>query len=187
MEKFILHNIHSGQEATFSTGVYIILFNATQIPPHLLLSINGKVFSITDSGRQLGSPLEKLITFVKRKNIPTLFIEWDLMENSVEGFSIREVEKVESLIRNSFLQYDKVIEGKVSCLIPIRDVAAKVLGDEIKKAQFIFELLPMMEKRNVIGNTYSLNMEQAIFDGQFELLTYTEKQLKQSVLETKKN
>ena len=180
MEKFVLKNILPAKETDFSKGVFIILFNTTTVPPHLLLSVNGKIYSITDSGRQLGSPLEKLILFVKRKNVPTLFVEWKFATD----FTDLNFVKLESEIKNCFLKYDKVVEGKVSCLFPIRDVAAKILGDEMNAANFIFELLPMMENKNALEKSYSLNMSAEISNGNFELLTYSEGDLRKNLEDT---
>ncbi len=167
MKNFFLQSILPGSEKDFSEGIYIILFNATSLPPHLLLSIHGEIYSITDSGRQIGSPLEKLVGFIKRKNIPALFIEWKASNCDVVKKSAKE----------HFLNYDRVIEGKVSCLFPIRDVVAIILKEEMKQANFIFELLPMMEKENALGEVFELNMGSAITNGNFELLTYTNEQL----------
>lgn len=171
MKNFALQHILNGIDKDFSKGIYIILFNATAIPPHLLLSIHGEIFSITDSGRQLGSPLEKLVGFIKRKNVPVLFVEWKT-ENTGS---------LKTAAREHFMKYDKVVEGKVSCLFPVRDVVAGVLGEEMKQANFIFELLPMMEKANALGEVTELNMGTAIVNGSFELLTYTNEQMKEAL------
>ena len=82
---------------------------------------------------------------------------------------------METIVKNIFGKYERVVEGKVSCLFPIRDVVAAVLGDEMNAANFIFELLPMMENKNAIGKSYSFNLE--IENGKFELLTYDNSQL----------
>jgi hypothetical protein len=174
VKNFALHSILPGSEKDFSKGIYIILFNVKSIPPHLLLSIEGEVYSITDSGRQMGSPLEKLVGFIKRKNVPAIFVDWKELKDW-------NVEKLKSAAREHFLKYDKVVEGKVSCLFPIRDIVADVLDDEMCKAGFIFELLPLMEKRNTLGEIFHLNMENDIADGSFELLTYTNEQLKEAL------
>ena len=171
MKNFVLHTIHPGSEKDFSKGIYILLFNATSIPPHLQLSIDGEIYSITDSGRQMGSPLEKLVGFIKRKNIPALFVEWKTADSNTVKNSAKE----------HFLKYDRVIEGKISCLFPIRDVVATILGEEMKQANFIFELLPMMEKENALGEIFELNMGNTITNGNFELLTYTKEQLRESL------
>ncbi len=175
MGKFNLANISSAGNVNLSDGTFIILFNVTAIPPHLLLSVNGKIYSITDSGRQMGSSLEKLIGFVKRKNVPTVFVEWILLESW-------NVERMESEARKCFLKYDRVVEGKISCLFPIRDVAAAVLGNEMNEAGFIFELLPLMDKANAIGKTFALNLpNEMIVNGDFELPTYDNDQLRRSL------
>jgi hypothetical protein len=171
---FSLKNILPAAASSFSEGVYIILFNATSIPPHLLLSVNNKIYSITDSGRQLGSSLEKLIAFVQRKKVPSIFVEWKELENWNPG-------KLESLIREKFSNYDRVVEGKISCLFPIRDVVAEILGNDFQKANFIFELLPLMENKNSLGKIYGMNMGTAIVNGEFQLLTYSDEDLKQSL------
>ncbi len=179
MKNFTLENIRSAENQDLSKGVFVILFNATNIPPHLLISIEGKIYSITDSGRQLGSSLEKLVLFIKRKNVPTVFVEWMQLESW-------KVATLESLIRDSFLKYDRVVEGKISCLFPIRAIAAAVLGAEMMKANFIFELFPLMEKKNALGKVFELNMGTAIVNSNFNLLTYSDSELRKSILEAKK-
>jgi hypothetical protein len=168
---FSLKNILPVTDSVFSDGVYIILFNATSIPPHLLLSVNNKIYSITDSGRQLGSPLKKLAGFIQRKKIPAIFVEWKPENSQIPENSIHEI----------FSKYDRVVEGKISCLFPIRDVVVEIHGDEFQKANFIFELLPMMENKNALGKISEMNMGNAIVNGEFELLTYSSGDLKQSL------
>jgi hypothetical protein len=168
---FTLQHILPGSEKDFSKGIYIILFNATALPPHLLLSINGEIFSITDSGRQMGSPLVKLAAFIKRKNVPAIFIEW----------KFENVQQLKNSAREHFIKYERVVEGKASCLFPVRDVAANILGEEMKQANFIFELLPLMKKANALGEIFELNMRNAIVNGSFVLLTYTNEQMKEAL------
>jgi hypothetical protein len=174
VEKFVLRNILSSSEKNFSKGIYIILFNANSIPPHLLLSIDAEIYSITDSGRQIGSPLEKLAGFIKRKNVPALFVEVKKPEDW-------DIEKLKNSARKLFLKYEKVVEGKVSCLFPIRDVIAAMFGNEMLNANFIFELLPLMKKINTLDQTFALNMESIIVNGNFELLTYTNEQIQKAL------
>ena len=174
MENFALSPVLPGENTDFSRGIYIILFEADKIPPHLLLSVNGKVFSITASGRQLGSPLEKLLLFIKRKNIAALFVEVGIPGG-------RTAENLQESARVNFSSYDRVVEGKISCLFPLRDFAAELFGNEMRKADFIFELLPLLGKQNATGNVYELNMQHLIANGKFELLTYTQDQLKEAL------
>lgn len=175
MEKFRL--AVSTAEKNLAQGVFIVLLNATSAPPHLLLSIGGQLFSITDVGKQMGSPLEKMILFIQRKKIPALFIEWKIPQDWT-------IEKLETEARKNFSKYERVIAGKASCLFPIRDTATAIYGNEMQAANFIFELLSLMEKENAIGETIALNMENETANGFFELLTYNDEQLKESLQPT---
>lgn len=128
----------------------------------------------------MGSPLEKMLGFIQRKKIPTLFVEWKLPENS-------KFENLKFEIEKNFMNYLRVEEGKVSCLFPIRDTVVAVLGEEFRKAEFIFELFPMMQKINALGKTFAYNMETEIKkDQSFELMTYNETQLSQAILAAKR-
>ena len=173
MEKFRLKNILPGENQNFGEGIFIILLGATTIPPHLLLAVNGLLYSITEDGMQVGSPLEKLVKFIERKKIPVLFVEWLLPENY-------QAEKIQAEIKKNISYSKKVVPGKTSCLSPIRETVAFVYGDEMLKANFIFELLPMMEKEDAIGKTFSMNME--ITNGEFELLRYNSDDLKNAMV-----
>lgn len=185
MGNYRLKNISPVGNTDLSQGIFIILFNVTNIPPHLLISIYGKIYSITDSGRQLGSSLEKLLLFIERKVVPAIFVEWIQLESCSEGIPREKLEKLKSLVHDTFLKYDRVVEGKISCLFPIRDIIAEVLGSELKKANFIFELLPMMEKENAIGKVFAINMGSTAVNGEFELLTYTNEEMRVVLRESK--
>ncbi|MCX6312610.1 MAG: hypothetical protein NT084_13355 [Bacteroidetes bacterium] len=71
-------------------------------------------------------------------------------------------------------------------MFPIRAIAAAVLGAEMMKANFIFELFPLMEKKNALGKVFELNMGTAIVNSNFNLLTYSDSELRKSILEAKK-
>ena len=179
MEKFRL-TLSPASEKNLSQGIFIVLLNATSAPPHLLLSIYGQLFSITDAGRQMASPLEKMLLFIQRKKIPTLFVEWQTPESW-------PVEKMEMEARKNFSRYERVIAGKASCLFPIRDLAADVYGNKMQAANFIFELFPLLKKENAIGKTIALNMENETANGSFELMTYDDDQLQESLQASKTN
>ena len=80
-------------------------------------------------------------------------------------------------------RYARVEEGKVSCLSPIRDTAATLHGPEMNRAGFIFELFPLMEALNALGETFSLYMENAVqADGSFALVTYDSEELRRAIV-----
>jgi hypothetical protein len=167
-------------ETQLYRGAYIILLNALSIPPHLLASVDGTLYSITVAGQHAGSPLDKFLQLVHRKKAPTLFVEWKLPA----GWS---TERLESELRKNVGRYTRVEEGKASCLSPIRDTAATLHGPEMHSAGFIFELFPLMQTLGALGETFGLHMESAKqSDGSFHLLTYDSEELRNAIVAAKK-
>lgn len=156
----------------FHSGTYLVVFNATKIPPHLLISHEGKVYSVSVSGRQMASPLNKLESYISRKSVPTLFIEWKLPEN-------HSSEYFETLLQESFAPYPRLEAGKTSCLSPIRDFAAKLYGDQMNEARFIFELLPLLASANAIGKTIALHLNET--ESVFRFQQYNEAEIEDAI------
>lgn len=175
MQHFRLSNILPGAKETLMRGTYIVLLDPLHLPPHLLVCHEGKLFSLSVSGRQLGSPLEKLLAWSERKKVPSLFIEWKLPAGS-------SAKSFPDLAQNSFSRYPRVEAGKVSCLFPIREMAAALHGEKMKSARFIFELLPLLKDKNAIGASYSFQLETT--NNEFELLSYSEAELAAAILRT---
>lgn len=147
MNHFIFNNVHPANEEQLMNGTYIIVLQTVRVPPHLLIAVNGKTWSISVSGQLPAEPLEKLFSYIHRKQIPTVFSELRLPENiTAEQFC--------HLLNDAVEKYPEVHANEVSCLHPIRDVAAKVFGEQAAEAQFIFELIPAIQKSGGIGVHY---------------------------------
>lgn len=172
MAGFVLSPVVPVSQEDKSSGTYIVLFDALHIPPHLLLSHNGKLYSLSASGRQSGSPLSKLELFIDRKSVPAIFIEWKLpVTCSANDF--------ENLLKKTFGAYPRLEAGKNSCLSPIRDTAALLYGEEMQKAKFIFELLPLLNEQNAIGTSFASHI--ALSGNTFTLQTYSEDELETAI------
>ncbi|HEY6163012.1 MAG TPA: hypothetical protein VI112_17425, partial [Bacteroidia bacterium] len=63
--------------------------------------------------------------------------------------------------------------GIATCLNPIRDFCGSVYDADVKKANFIFELLPELEQKRAVGECFYMNMENYLRDNTFALRTYT--------------
>ena len=178
-QKFSLENVGPADEDLLHKGVFIVLLHALRVPPHLFLSVNGSVYSLSVHGQHVDEPIEKYLELVHRKRIPSLFVEWEFSGNIPAS-------ELKNEIKRNVRKYKRV-DSNVSCLFPIRDTAANFFGDEMKKASFIFELLPLLQKKNSLGKSYSYFLEQQISQGgKFELQTYSAKQLYDSIAEKQK-
>lgn len=169
---FVLQRVKPSAGFDPGAGTYIVLFDALLSPPHLLLAHRGKIFSISATGRQTGSPLAKLIGFIERRQVPALFVEWLIPEKDQDDF--------ENLVRNSYAAYPRLQPGKNSCLSPIRDAAAMIHGKDLQHCRFIFELLPALEKGGFTGNSYAFNLPAGNGES-FTLTEYSENEIAETI------
>ena len=76
MSIFTINNINALTHDEFlNNGIYLHIVHATTVPPHLVLSINGKIFSLSTKGPSLDGSMEQNLRFLRFKNIKTLFVE----------------------------------------------------------------------------------------------------------------
>ncbi|MBI3511988.1 MAG: hypothetical protein HY064_15120 [Bacteroidetes bacterium] len=172
---FTLRNIHHSNGKEIFHGNFIVIFHARRVPPHLLASVHGNTFSISVQGPFAYEPLEKILDYVKRKKVECLFIEWNLPKDIPINKLLLHLEK-------NILLCKKVIAGKNSCLSPIRETIAEISGNEMRDACFIFDLLPIMESKKLLGKIYALNMENVIHNGIFPLVTYSQEELNEAIV-----
>lgn len=152
MSHFIFNNVHPANEEQLMKGTYIVVLQTVRVPPHLLIAVDGKSWSISVSGQLPAEPLEKLFSYIHRKKIPTVFSELKLPANVTET-------RFRELLDAAVSKYPEVHANEVSCLHPIRDVAAEVFGELAGEARFIFELIPAIQKTGGIGEHYGFYLD----------------------------
>jgi len=128
------------------------------VPPHLGLIVNGKYYSTSAKGSRVGEKTELILRRVNQTLIPTLFIELDLKQD------------IKKLV-DAFEKYPKLKE-KQTCLLPIKDYVNS-MGLGVSSARFVFELLPILQQRNLILESFSLHMS----DSSFELKVYSKEDI----------
>lgn len=158
MSHFIFNNVRPADETQLMKGNYIVVLQTVRVPPHLLIAVDGRTWSISVSGQLPGEPLEKLFSYIHRKKIPTIFSELHLPP----AFS---AEKFCALLDSTVAKYPEVHENEVTCLHPIRDAAAEVFGPVAAEARFIFELIPAIQKTGGIGEHYGFYIDEYLDAG----------------------
>lgn len=146
-------------ENIFQKGFYLWILKVDQIPPHLILSYNGKYYNLSIYGKIVGQTIKSLLKTITHKKIKTLIV------------SLKEFENLESNILESYKRFDKVEAPIITCLSPIRSLF-QVYGFPASLAT-IHDLLPLLEKNNVITSSFSINIEFNNKDKSFELPYYT--------------
>jgi hypothetical protein len=164
---FIFSNVLPANEKQLMNGSFIVVLQTVRVPPHLLIAVNGKTWSISVSGQLPGEPLEKLFAFIHRKQVPTIFSELILPKEITE-------EKFCALLNDAVSRYPEVHANETTCLDPIRDAAAEVFGDSLNHTRFIFELIPAIQLNGGIGKHYGFYLEKHLdSEGNLAMPVYT--------------
>ena len=73
-----ISNLLPANDTLLKNDVYLVLLYASRVPPHLLVSVNGKIFTLSVKGATVDGELSALLTLIRRKNIETIFIKLSL-------------------------------------------------------------------------------------------------------------
>lgn len=166
MPVFVVHHVHPLNNVSPFQGIFLVLLNAGKRPPHIALLINGKVYSLTHRGTQIGEPLEVLMKSINIKTIKTLFFKLTPPAGFVEKEVKIEMEKI-------LLNYNKAEVGTVTCLAPVKDFFELKYNLTVHHAEFVFDLLPLLDSEKVIENVFHLHMEKDLKEGKYFFEKYT--------------
>jgi hypothetical protein len=158
-----ISNLLPATDAVLMNGVYLVLLYATRIPPHLLVSVNGKLFTLSVKGASVDGELSALLTLIRRKKIETIFIRLQMPV-------LLTMEQLREEIRNCTLAYPRADIGIASCLTPIKDFCHSVYDTDTKNINLIFDLLPKLQERNAMQDCYQLNLH--LTSNNFEIKRY---------------
>lgn len=144
-------------------GTFIAIFRATRIPPHLSIVTGGKLYDITTVGPNKNLDINDVYKTILKRKEGVIFIE---LEKGIEGINKTEI------IKEKVKKYWKV-DNEISCLHPIKDFLADAYQINVKQANFIFELLPLLYNAEMIKAVSQLHLDHKMDDNQFKLTKYT--------------
>lgn len=170
MSFYIIPHIRKLDKEKLNSGIFLLVINADKQPPHLAICLNGKIFSLTTKGRQIGDPIEVFIRTINRNIIKSIFIE---ITPSVDFTAEKIIQMVETIL----LQYEKVEYGKITCLTPIKTLFNNVYSVDTGKVNYIFDLLPQLYLMKLINSVYHLNLENELKGEDYFFKTYTMKDI----------
>ena len=163
---YIIQNILPANELLLNNDVFLVVLYASRIPPHLAISVNGKLFTLTVKGATVDGELKALLTLIRQKKIDTIFIKLTVP-------SFFTIDQLKSEIRKYTLAYPRVDIGLATCLAPIKDFCSEVYEADMQKVNFLFDLLPELYKRNVISSCYQMNLDHYLVNNNFYLSRYS--------------
>lgn len=171
MAVFIIPDVQPLNKVPLDAGIFLVILNADKKPPHIALLINGKVYSLTVKGRQMGDLADTLMKSIHIRSIKTLFFA---LKPPVTD-ALKAMEK-------SLMAYEKAVAGKVTCLGPLKDFFTLAYAINSQKANYIFELLPLLYRNKTITGVYHLNMENETKEKNYHFQTYTMDEINTNII-----
>jgi len=114
-------------------GIFLGLLKADRIPPHLILCIGEKYFSLEKEKCVVNGDLGLLVAKLKRNGTSCLFVR---LPNAAKGDTIQWA-------NGAYLRFPAADNG-FTCLDPIKLFTAKAYGWQTEAATVVFDLLDML-------------------------------------------
>jgi hypothetical protein len=167
-----LHITKQFKTEDLQKGLYIFIYRASRIPPHLGILLNGKLYDISLQGPNIALDVNEFCETIGKRKMETVFIELQLpvFNNFIDEILVDCINK-----------YQKVSE-EVSCLFPIREFLASVFyNPKMEKADFIFELIPVLEEHKLVKDITQLNLAKKLKNNALTLNTYSKEDIKNCI------
>ncbi|MGE0561722.1 MAG: hypothetical protein AB7O47_07895 [Flavobacteriales bacterium] len=159
-------------EINLQQGVFIFIHRASKVPPHIGMVVNGVLFEISTIGPGYTHKAIDLLKTSQKRGVELIFLE--LKESSRSLTELKEI-----MLR--FVKYYRKVDEEITCLFPIKDFIQEVYQVEVSKANFIFNLLPVLYDNDCIINSYEVNLTDKLKDNSFELKKYTKQDIDKCV------
>lgn len=150
-------------------GLFLFMYRATRIPPHLGIIYNGKMYDITLLGPNLGIDASEFLSTIVKKYTKTIFFEIQLAK-TIDNI------RLEPLLIEKMKQFNNVSES-TSCIAPLKLFFEAAYQINTTHVDFIFDLIPLLIKNRLIINTYHLNLERNMSENEFLLKIYNKEDI----------
>ena len=117
-------------------ALYLWVWHANKIPPHVGISVDGHYFSLKVSGKDIHVPIDQIVTLIKRKKIVALALK---LERAVAL----------ETIYNVFEKLDSAGSFSVSCLFPVKLILNTMQASKL--VELVEELEDQRQVQECIG------------------------------------
>lgn len=167
MSEYIIENINDFKELDAGTD-YIVLFGVDKVPPHIGFVTKLRYYSKSSQGGKRNHDFNNVLSSIQRKKIPTLLLK--LKSNNVSP--------------ESFFDNQPLNTGE-SCLTPIK-LMLTANGVSVKDAEFIFDLINLLYKRNELERVEQINCAGLIQANMIKLAKYSQKEINNAIQDSKR-
>ncbi len=170
MSSIVIENINSFHEFE-NNKTYLLLIKVNQIPPHIAVIQNGGYYSYSTHGVKIHSDVSAFLSLINKKQTPTLIFELnsEISNKKISGY----YQNLNNLIENQ------------SCLIPVKKWLID-FNSIFLQSEFIFNIIPLLQKLNLISNTYCIHAKHLISENNsFILSKYNQEDINKAINNTK--
>jgi len=164
--EYKIPNILPAEEELLLKDIYLIVLHAAHVPPHLAVSIQGKLFTLSVDGANVDAELTPLLKLIRQRNIESLFIKLNVPP-------LFTMDHLREEIKKYTLSYPRVDVGIATCLSPIKDFCSSVYNINARQINFLYDLLPRLYAEGQISSCFHLNLNGYLQHNSFGLKKYS--------------
>lgn len=166
MSDFKILDLQPLVEEQLYEGVYLLILNARTVPPHLSLTVSGKVYGISTKGPTFDKDVNIYLNHIRKHNVESVFVKLKLP-------AVYSDEQMLNSVRQVVKAYPRVDIGAATCLSPIKDFMSSAYQTEVHDVHLIFDLLPKLQQQDIIEGYYQMNLEDAMIKGELLMKRYS--------------
>lgn len=166
MPDFKILNLQTLIEEQLYEGVYLLILNARTVPPHLSLTVAGKVYGISTKGPTFDKDVNIYLNHIRKHNVESVFVKLKLP-------AVYSDEQMLASVRQVVKAYPRVDIGAATCLSPIKDFMSSAYQTEVHDVHLIFDLLPKLQEQGIIEGYFQMNLEGAMAAGELLMKRYS--------------
>lgn len=165
MIEFPIKNPVQLESDQLEKGLFIWIFHANKIPPHIGISIDGLFYSLKVTNKDIEVDYKRVIEIINQKKIQAVFVE---INNSNSN--------INENIHQIFSKIDIINNCNSSCLEPLVQVLVETSSLEIER---LSQLLVNLQNQDRIQAYFQLNLDPDFEGIQF----YTKEKIQQRIEE----
>lgn len=157
-------NNQFNEEELFN-GLFIVVLHAIRKPPHIGIIADKQYHSLTIKGHEINVPVEALVRNATQRKIPSLFIK-------IKKHPVFSSNYLNEHFISNVKQFPIVDVSVATCLSPIKLFFEEVYNTPMRKVNYLYELLPLLESEELIESSSSLFVDEKNY--QMPIYTFSE-------------
>ncbi len=153
---------------------WLAILNATRVPPHIGMLIDGNYNSLTIKGQEFNISHEVLLKTIAQKKIESTFIK-------IKPHPVFSNYYQLEILQEAIKKFVKVENNTSTCLSPIKLFFQELYALQLDEKELLFEFVERLCENNFITDFMQFNQQEE--NDTLLLPYYTKETLQQKILE----